>query len=87
MLFADDIVICCNSREEAEWKTECWGRALEDRGLKVSRLKTEYLSFNDESAGDVRLEENTMKMVDNFKYLGSTVAGNGDLDREITHRI
>jgi len=28
-----------------------------------------------------------MKRVDNFKYLGSTVTENGDLDREITHRI
>ena len=87
MLFADDIVICCNSREEVEQKTECWRRALEDRGLKVSRSKTEYLSFNDESVGDVRLEGNTMKRVGNFNYLGSTVAENGDLDREITHRI
>ena len=31
MLFADDIIICCNSREEVERKTECWRRALEDR--------------------------------------------------------
>jgi len=27
-----------------------------------------------------------MKRVDNFKYLGSTVAENGDLEREIAHR-
>ena len=68
-------------------KNQCWRRALEDSGLKVSRLKTDYLSFNHESVGDVRLEGNTMKRVHNFKYLGSTVAENGDLDREITHRI
>jgi len=46
MLFADDIFICCTSREEVKQKTECWRRALEDRGLKVCRSKTEYLCLN-----------------------------------------
>ena len=87
MLFADDIVLCCNSRERVERKVELWRRALEDRGLKVSRSKTEYLSFNDESVGDVTLQGNNMKRVGSFKYLGSIVAENGDLDVEIAHRI
>ena len=46
MLFADDIVICEETKEEAERKLECWRYAFERRGMKVSRSKTEYLCIN-----------------------------------------
>ena len=37
MLFADDIVICEETREEVERRLECWRYALEKRGMKVNR--------------------------------------------------
>ena len=46
MLFADDIVICKETREEVERKLESWRYALERRGMKVRRSKTEYLCIN-----------------------------------------
>ena len=46
MLFADDIVICKDTREEVEWRLKCWRYALKRRGMKVSRSKTEYLCIN-----------------------------------------
>ena len=46
MLFADDIVICEETREKVEQRIECWRYALERRGMKVSRSKTEYLCIN-----------------------------------------
>ena len=42
MLFADDIVIREETREKVEQRLEFWKYALE-RGMKVSRSKTEYL--------------------------------------------
>nr|XP_027220892.1 uncharacterized protein LOC113813143 [Penaeus vannamei] len=47
MLFADDIVLVCKTKESLREKLSQWKRALEDRGLKISRTKSEYLSFND----------------------------------------
>ena len=42
MMFADDIVICSESKEQVE-KLESWRDALERRGMKVNRRKTEYM--------------------------------------------
>ena len=41
MLFTDDIVICKETREEVDRKLESWRYALERKGMKVSRSKTE----------------------------------------------
>ena len=46
MLFADDIVICKETREEVERRLESCRYTLERRGMKVSRSKTEYLCTN-----------------------------------------
>ena len=46
MLFADDIAICEETKEEVERRLESWKYALKRRGMKVSRSKTEYLCIN-----------------------------------------
>ena len=46
MLFADDILICEETREEVVQRLESWRYALVRRGMKVSRSKTEYLCIN-----------------------------------------
>ena len=88
MLFADDIVICKETREEVEWRLECWRHALERRGMKVSRSKTEYLCINEgNSDKTVKMEDAKVPRVKEFKYLGSTVQESGSCEREVKKRV
>ncbi|KAK3549360.1 hypothetical protein QTP70_034599, partial [Hemibagrus guttatus] len=83
MMFADDIVICSESREQVEENLERWRFALERRGMKVSGSKTEYMCVNErEGSGTVRLQGEEVKKVQEFKYLGSTVQSNGECGKE-----
>ncbi|KAK3565775.1 hypothetical protein QTP86_015038 [Hemibagrus guttatus] len=88
MMFADDIVICSESREQVEENLERWRFALERRGMKVSRSKTEYMCVNErEGSGTVRLQGEEVKKVQEFKYLGSTVQSNGECRKEVKKRV
>ena len=62
------------------------------RGLKINRKKTVYLRCNvdrdlDDGNSDVNIQGENLERVNTFKYLGATLAENGDLDAEMTHRI
>ncbi|KAK3517196.1 hypothetical protein QTP70_000864 [Hemibagrus guttatus] len=88
MMFADDIVICSESREQVEENLERWRFALERRGMKISRSKTEYMCVNErEGSGTVRLQGEEVKKVQEFKYLGSTVQSNGECGNEVKKRV
>ncbi|KAK3513451.1 hypothetical protein QTP70_015450, partial [Hemibagrus guttatus] len=88
MMFADDIVTCSESREQVEENLERWRFALERRGMKVSRSKTEYMCVNErEGSGTVRLQGEEVKKVQEFKYLGSTVQSNGECGKEVKKRV
>ena len=87
MLFADDIVLCSTRRDHVERKLDEWRRAMEERGLKISRRKTEYLGCNEHQYAEIQLQGEIVNRVKTFTYLGSTLAEDGELDAEVTHRV
>ena len=89
MLFADDIVLSRDTKEEVEQDLEKWRQALEMRGLKISRKKIEYLCCGDgqQIQGSIQIEGNLVPRVTEFKYLGSTVQEDGSAEKEIEKRI
>ena len=88
ILFADDIVICQETREEVERRLECWRYALERRRIKVSRSKTQYLCVNGDNDQEiVKMEDKKMPTVKIFKCLESTVQESGGSEREVKKRV
>ena len=91
ILFADDGFLCAVTDEESNVMTEEWREALELRGLRVNRVKTVGMrcNFGEERQVEVDLEIDCQRMeeVKSFKYLGSVVQDDGDLDGEMTNRI
>ena len=88
MLFAVNIVIFEETNEEVEQRLESWRYALEKRGMKVSRSKTEYLCINEgNDEVTVKMEDTKVPRVKEFKYLGSTVQESGSCEREVKKRV
>ena len=61
---------------------------MEQRGLKISRMKTQYLGCNEHQDADIHLQGETVKGVHShtwdrrWRLMESTV-----LDAEVTHRV
>ncbi|XP_070003418.1 uncharacterized protein [Nicotiana sylvestris] len=92
MLFADDIVLIDERRVGVNERLEVWRQTLESKDFKLSRSKTEYLEckFSAESrevGRDARLGSQVIPKRDSFKYLGSMIQGDGEIDEDVTHRI
>ena len=91
MLFADDVVLVDESRTGVDQKLELWRRTLEAKGFRLSRSKTEYMkcdfSATTQEEGDVRLDGQVVPKKDTFRYLGSMLQKDGDIDEDVSHRI
>jgi hypothetical protein len=91
MLFADDVILVDESRMWVDQKLELWRQTLEAKCFMLSRSKTEYMkcdfSATTQEEGDVRLDGQMIPKKDIFRYLGSMLQKNGDIDKDVSHRI
>ena len=85
----DDIVLCGTRSEVVENKLEEWRRAMEGRRLKITRNNTVYMRFNLhgnlDGNSDINVRGQNWERVNTFKYLGATLAENGNLGAEMAH--
>ena len=71
--YADDIALLVNAPAQAETLLHCLERVAAGIGLHVNAHKTKYLCFN--QTGNIStLNGSTLKLVDKFTYLGSSVS-------------
>ena len=87
MLFADDLVLCENTRHQAEEQLELWRRTIEKKGLRVSRNNTEYLPPSSCQNSKVKLGGDDIKNVTTFKYLGSVFDAEGGITTDCKNRF
>lgn len=86
-MFADNVVISCESSEEVDADLETWRYALERRGLKVCRSKTDYLCPNRDDQETTRVQGIKMVNVDKFRHLRSMVQMNRECANEVKKRV
>ena len=71
---------------------EMWRQALEAYNFCISRSKTEYMESKfskrrTNSNLEVRIEDDTIPQVKRFKYLGSIIQNDGEIEGDVNHRI
>ena len=92
MLFADDIVLIDETKEAVNTKLERWRDTLEAKGFKLSRCKTEYLhcrfsAGEGDGANGVDIGGTVIPRVERFRYLGSIIQKNEEIDEKINQQI
>ena len=66
MMFTDDVVLCREDKEELKVSLERWRKVFEERGLRVSRKKMEYLQAGGVEQKMVYIQGEMVKKVDHF---------------------
>ncbi|XP_070006864.1 uncharacterized protein [Nicotiana sylvestris] len=92
MLFADNIILIDEIRGGVNERLEVWRQALESKGFRLSRTKTEYLECKfgaepTEAGVEVRLDSEVIPKRSSFEYLGSVIQGKREIDEDVTYRI
>ena len=92
MMFADDIVLRGDDERDMSAYLDTWRRALYDRGMRISRPKTQFIDFkfgqdNGQGREPVKILGQELQRLHHFKYLGSIVEETGGMTTEIPQRV
>ena len=90
ILFTEELYWCMRDKGARkkyvlELELEQWREALEKRGMKVSRSKTEYL-YCVWMERNFKVQSDQLPLVTEFKYMGSTLQSDGDMNTEVNKR-
>ncbi|WKX93032.1 hypothetical protein Q1695_010786 [Nippostrongylus brasiliensis] len=87
LLYADDVMLAFGDKNELELLVQGWSDRLAQVGLCLNVRKSEYLSTEVNDPGTITIDGTELVSVSTFKYLGSTIACNGDLSGEVNARV
>ena len=87
LLYADDMVLATNGKQELQETMEEWNGLFIKHGLKLN-LKTEVLHIGHQKEElDIELEGKKLNQRDSFVYLGGAVCGDGKTERKVHRRV
>ncbi|KAG7296805.1 hypothetical protein JYU34_020747 [Plutella xylostella] len=91
ILYADDIALISRSASDLQGTFNRWVDEIERHGLRISRTKTEYMECDyggtDALGCDITIENTPLPKVSQFKYLGSVLTTDANVDEDVTHRV
>ncbi|KAK6763040.1 hypothetical protein RB195_023658 [Necator americanus] len=82
LLFADDVMLASESRDDLQKQVQSWMDQLQQYGLRLNTSKTEYMECGPRiEDGSIRVDGTELNKVNCVKYLGSKVTSTGDIDQ------
>ncbi|XP_022024525.1 uncharacterized protein LOC110924848 [Helianthus annuus] len=91
-MVVEDLIEVVETKQRLNERLDEWRVALEGKGLRISRSKTEYLHCDFSGAVDredtqISICGQAVPRVTRFKYFGSFVQKDGEIDSDVPHRI
>ncbi|VDP15302.1 unnamed protein product [Heligmosomoides polygyrus] len=87
LLYADDVMLASEDKDELEREVQAWCDRLERFGLKLNVKKTEYLTTDVTESSSIKVNGIELPRTSVFKYLGSAVTSDGKLMIEVNSRV
>ncbi|KAK6751745.1 hypothetical protein RB195_003280 [Necator americanus] len=88
LLFADDVMLASESRDDLQKQVQFFKDRLQQYGLRLNTSKIEYMECGPRiKDGSIRVDGTELNKVNRFKYLGSKVTSTGDIDQEGRARV
>ncbi|VDP14074.1 unnamed protein product [Heligmosomoides polygyrus] len=87
ILYADNIALIADSREELEEKVQLWQGALADNGLRLNVRKAKFISSEQCTETILDCHGEMIEKVEEFGYLGSDLSEEGSVDQAVRGRI
>jgi hypothetical protein len=90
LIYADDVVVWGDTREEVQNKIDKWSEETEKMGLRVSAEKSESMTVERKVRHGnigIKLRNGCLKEVKEFKYLGSVLTNQAKLDADVRERV
>uniref|UniRef100_A0A914XRS1 Reverse transcriptase domain-containing protein n=1 Tax=Plectus sambesii TaxID=2011161 RepID=A0A914XRS1_9BILA len=87
LLYADDVFMASDDREELQRQVQAWKDRLAHFGLRLNVQKTEYLTTNQIATTTIAVDGISLPKATAFKYLGSTITADGSIDADAKNRV
>uniref|UniRef100_A0A183FPM7 Reverse transcriptase domain-containing protein n=1 Tax=Heligmosomoides polygyrus TaxID=6339 RepID=A0A183FPM7_HELPZ len=87
LLYADDVMLACEDKDDLEQQVQAWCDRLAIFGLKLNVKKTEYLTTDVSESSSIKINGTELARTSVFKYLGSAIASDGGLMGEVNSRV
>ena len=85
--FADDIALLSHTHQDIQEKTDRVAQTARKVGLKIHTSKTKIMKVKTKSSLPVTVEGQLLDEVQDFKYLGSIISADSNIEKEISTRI
>ncbi|TWW55998.1 hypothetical protein D4764_09G0010480 [Takifugu flavidus] len=87
LLFADDVLLLASSARDLQLSLDRFAAACEAAGMRISTSKSEAMVLDRKKVCLLRVKEEILPQVEEFKYLGVLFTSEGRMEREIDRRI